>query len=210
MIKRPNSIQASLGLVVFLIVLMVVGGFAWMLLTISSQSKTQSARAATTDRIVEQYADLYAEAKKAGLSSNADTPAEVQESVVENRKGDTGDTGLPGVNGVNGLDGRDGMDGRDGLPGLQGIFGQPGEPGVIGGTGADGGIGSPGLNGTNGTDGTDGTDGAIGPAGPQGPSISERHVLSLECAPAGSMTIYYNLPPLIQVITMTCAVPVQP
>ena len=175
-------------LVVVLIggVCLVVGMFAWALVTKTSETDR-------ADTAVAQGQGAQADAKtlaggiQAACRKTVVDPAikpycpkateVINQPPIKGDKGDAGAQGPPGPEGspgppgppgAAGAAGSPGKPGANGTPGTDGQPGRPGEPGSDGTPGAPGSEGSPGVAGPSGPPGPPGADGAPGSPGPAG------------------------------------------
>jgi hypothetical protein len=188
--ETPTSAKRLHWLAVALIggVCVVVGMFAWALITKTSETDR-------ADSAVAQGQDAQADAKTlAGGIQTACRKTVVDPAIkpycpkateVINQppiKGDKGDAGAQGPPGPEGAPGPSGPPGAPGVAGPSGKPGANGSPGTDGQSGPPGSDGSSGAAGSPGPSGPPGADGSPGPAGPAGADGKDgRGVVTISC-----------------------------
>lgn len=140
----------------------------WMANTIDELRGVVGEKDAQVAEIVDQYAQLYAEAQREGVEPESPAPDDVASSAplvgAQGQPGERGLAGAPGAPGVDGAPGPVGLPGPTGGPGPAGANGERGSPGAAGPQG------EPGPAGPQGEPGAQGPAGPPGPVGPPGPS----------------------------------------
>lgn len=192
--KRLTGTVVLSWTVAFITVVLVLGGWLWMALTIGDLRDSLAQRNATVDDLLGQYRDLYAEAQAEGVDPSAPTPDDVE---LEPSVGPDGARGPTGPRGANGPTGEQGQSGPPGPPGPAGPAGEDGDDGaagesITGPSGAPGPQGAPGES-IPGPAGPAGTAGPPGPAGaPGAPGTDGRGLTSVACELDGSWTVTYT------------------
>lgn len=205
--RRPSTTLVLTWLITFLTGALVIAGMVWMANTIDELRRSVADKDSQVSEIVDQYAELYAQAEQEGVDPSTEQPQDVAEDAAAQR-GATGATGAVGKQGLKGDMGEPGRQGPKGEPGTTGAPGAPGatgRPGVDGDAGAAGSDGAPGVNGEPGAQGAPGPQGEPGAPGAQGPPgatgpVGEpgapgapgRGIDHIECGADGRWLIYYT------------------
>lgn len=204
-VKRPSLTVVLTWVLTLATVAIVFLGAWWMANTIDDLREQINEKDAQVSEIVDQYAELYAQAEREGVEPSTQQPADVAEdtAVTPGATGATGAAGKPGPKGDMGEPGRQGPPGPAGPTGPAGAPGGPGRPGADGDAGAAGSDGAPGAAGEAGAPGPQGPPGeagAVGPAGPTGApgpnGAPGRGIDHIECHADGRWRIYYTDDPM--------------
>lgn len=200
--KRPSLTNVLTWLIGLMTIAVVIGGAIWMSRTNESLRTELNERDGQIVDLLDQYAELYAQAEKEGVNPSTEQPAEVAESAPGSRgaPGAAGATGRPGPKGDMGEPGRQGPPGTPGATGATGPAGEDGATGPAGAAGSDGAAGEAGAPGPAGEVGAPGPPGPPGPPGATGPAGAPgptgRGIDHIECGPDGRWLIYYTDDPV--------------
>lgn len=196
--KRPSLTNALTVLLGLTTIALVIGGAIWMSRTNASLRAELNERDGQIVDLLDQYAELYAQAENEGVNPSTEQP----DDVAQETEGARGATGAPGATGRPGPKGDMGEPGRQGPPGPPGEPGSGGSPGPAGRPGADGDAGPTGSDGTPGEPGPPGVPGPAGPVGPTGPAgpagptgpagADGRGIDHVECADDGTWLFYFT------------------
>lgn len=154
--RRPSATILAAVVSGVSVLALIVGGFLIMAASNADLRHTLDDNQAAMAVLVDQYADLYAQAQAEGVNPDAPEPEDVAESLPTPAVGERGPAG-PGPSASEVLfavtaycDSRGNCRGPAGSPGPGGAKGEPGEPGPTGQTGADGATGARGPQGEQG------------------------------------------------------------
>lgn len=191
-------------LVVFLALLLMVGGGAWMAYqinrsqaTINTLQENAAERQVVLEELMDQYGLLYEQAEREGVRPSTESPDEVREKSPDPIPGPRGERGERGLMGPQGEPGPAGPVGRPGEPGPAGADGESGGRGPAGEPGPPGPAGPAGPPGPAGADSSvPGPAGPAGPPGPAGPAGGDgkdgRGITSVTCLEDGRWQITYT------------------
>jgi hypothetical protein len=158
--RRPNATLLLTWIITGLTGALVIAVVIWVSRTNESLRAELNERDGQIVGLLDQYAELYAQATQEGVDPSTEQPEDVAEQTQPAR----------GATGATGAAGRAGPKGDMGEPGRQGPAGPPGPVGPPGAAGGAGASGKDGARGSAGTEGTPGPAGEVGPAGPPGPT----------------------------------------
>lgn len=183
--RRPSPV----AILAALLAALAVVGVSWLIIRAEGlatagdrrQAQITEQQATITD-LVDQYAELYAQAQEQGVKPTTPAPQSLPAQTIRGERGERGEQGIKGPVGAVGPAGAAGEPGPTGPPGPVGATGAAGSPGARGDTGPQGPAGEQGPQGEPGPVGPPGPPGAAGPTCPEGATPTTVYVQTREDA----------------------------
>lgn len=160
--RRPSGTLIATAVSIAAVITLVIGGLILVAQSNADLRHTLNENQAAMAVLVDQYADLYAQAQAEGVNPDAPEPEKLDEVLPTPLSGAQGEPGRPptGFEIATAVesycDSRGNCRGAPGPPGPSGPGGPQGPQGGAGERGSDGAQGAPGSAGANGKDGAPG------------------------------------------------------